>query len=286
LAALPVDYRPPAASVGDASVVEGNTGTTPATFTVSLSVAATVTTTVGWSTADATATAPSDYATASGTITFAPGVSTQYVTVNVNGDTTTEPNENFVVNLASPVNATIVDSQGVGTITDDDVGAPVVTGFTPTSGAVGGKTITVVGSSFTGATQVAFTKVGGGTVNATTFSIVDSGHINVKIPVGAITGPVSVTNASATGTSVGNFLVNAKIKTFSPTSGPVGTVVTITGYTLTGTTKVRFGTRTAHFTVLNDTTIMATVPAGAVTGPISITNAGGKTKTKTNFTVT
>ena len=54
------------------------------------------------------------------TLTFAPGETTQTITVPVNGDVLDEADETFFVNLSSPVNATIADGQGVGTITDDD----------------------------------------------------------------------------------------------------------------------------------------------------------------------
>ncbi len=58
----------------------------------------------------------------SGTLTFAAGPATQTVSVTINGDTAVEPNETFFVNLTSPTNGgTIVDGQGVGTITNDDV---------------------------------------------------------------------------------------------------------------------------------------------------------------------
>src|SRR5207247_1649935 len=73
-----------------------------------------------YATADNTATAPSDYTSASGTVTFAPGVTSQTVTVLVNGDTTFEPTEDFFVNLDTPVNASIADSQGGGTIVNDE----------------------------------------------------------------------------------------------------------------------------------------------------------------------
>ena len=56
----------------------------------------------------------------SGTLTFAAGQTTQTVTVPVNGDVLDEVDETFSVNLSSPVNATIADGQGLGTITDDD----------------------------------------------------------------------------------------------------------------------------------------------------------------------
>ena len=68
--------------------------------------------TVDYATADGTATAPSDYDAASGTLTFAAGQTSKTVTVTVNGDTLDEANETFNVNLTNPTNATIADSQG------------------------------------------------------------------------------------------------------------------------------------------------------------------------------
>jgi len=75
---------------------------------------------------------------------------------------------------------------------------------------------------------------------------------------------------------------------FSPTSGPVGTSVTITGANLTGTTAVTFnGTSQPSFTVNPaGTQITAAVPANATTGPIAVTTPGGTAASSTNFTVT
>ncbi len=111
----------PTLSINDVAVAEGNSGTTNATFTVSLSSAAPSAITVGWATADNTATAGSDYVANSGVVSFAAGESSKTVAVLVNGDTAPEPNETFYVNLSGPVGATIADSQGVGTIQNDDV---------------------------------------------------------------------------------------------------------------------------------------------------------------------
>ena len=110
----------PSLSINDVTVAEGDSGTTPATFTVTLSAASSFTVTVNYATADNTATSPSDYQSTSGTLTFNPGETTKPVTVLVNGDTTFEQSESFFVNLSSPTNATILDGQGVGTITNDD----------------------------------------------------------------------------------------------------------------------------------------------------------------------
>jgi hypothetical protein len=110
----------PTLSINNVSQNEGNSGTTPFTFTVTLSAASASTVTVNYATADGTATAPSDYASTSGVLTFNPGVTTQTVTVNVVGDTNVEPNETFTVNLSSPSNATIATGTGTGTIVNDD----------------------------------------------------------------------------------------------------------------------------------------------------------------------
>ena len=73
---------------------------------------------------------------------------------------------------------------------------------------------------------------------------------------------------------------------FSPTSGPVGTAVTISGVSLSQTTKVRFNGVAASFTVNSDTRLTATVPTGATTGKIGVSSPGGTTASATSFTVT
>jgi hypothetical protein len=139
------DDNPPSIAVNDVTVAEGNSGTTPATFTVSLSQASGKTVTVAYATSDSTATQPSDYASASGTVTFNPGDTSKQVTVNVNGDTTVEPDETFHLDLGSPSNATIADALGIGTITNDDVVTPPAQ---PTI-AIGDATVNPEGNSGT-----------------------------------------------------------------------------------------------------------------------------------------
>jgi hypothetical protein len=110
----------PALSINSIAVTEGNSGTTPAVFTVSLLSPSNQTVTVDYVTADGTATAPSDYDSQAGTLSFPPGTLTRTIDVAVKGDTTPEPNETFFVNLLNPVNGTINVAQGTGTINDDD----------------------------------------------------------------------------------------------------------------------------------------------------------------------
>src|SRR4030095_16123414 len=76
--------------------------------------------TVNYTTANGTATAGSDYVATNGLVTFAPGTTSQNITVRVIGDQVNEVNETFFVNLSNPTNASIADGQGLGTITNDD----------------------------------------------------------------------------------------------------------------------------------------------------------------------
>ncbi|MBV8516018.1 MAG: right-handed parallel beta-helix repeat-containing protein [Acidobacteria bacterium] len=119
------DDAGPVLSIDSVSQAEGNSGTSNFTFNVTLSAPSERTITVQYATADGSATAGSDYVATSGTVAFAPGVTSQNVVIAVNGDTANEPAETFSVTLSSPVNATIGTASGSGTIVDDD-GAPVL----------------------------------------------------------------------------------------------------------------------------------------------------------------
>jgi len=116
----------PALAINDVTVIEGNTGTVNAVFSVTLSATSSQVVTVDYATADGTATAPGDYVSGSGTVTFLAGSTFQTITVVVNGDVIDEPNETFFVNLSNAANASIADNQGIGTITDDDGTQPPV----------------------------------------------------------------------------------------------------------------------------------------------------------------
>ena len=114
------DAALPSLTINDVRVVEGNSGTVNAVFTVTLSAAATTPVSVAYATANGTATAGSDYVATNGTLNFAVGQTTQTITVVVNGDLIKEANETFFVNLSNASGATIADNQGVGIIIDND----------------------------------------------------------------------------------------------------------------------------------------------------------------------
>ena len=110
--------------IDDVTVTEGNSSTTPATFTVSMNRVSTSLVTVQYATQDGTATTgDNDYRAVSGTLTFAPGELSKAVTVTVNGDGKAEPDETLTVTLSNPVNAGIAKPQAVGTILNDDASA-------------------------------------------------------------------------------------------------------------------------------------------------------------------
>jgi len=118
--ASPVGECKPEITINDVTVTENNTGAVNATFTVSLTTVSTRTVTVDFATADGTARALADYQTSSGTLTFNPGDLTKTITVLINGDRLDEPGETFLVNLSNAANAVILDTQGQGTINDND----------------------------------------------------------------------------------------------------------------------------------------------------------------------
>jgi Calx-beta domain/FG-GAP-like repeat/Domain of unknown function (DUF4214) len=176
----------PCVSVDDVTVTEGDAGASNATFNVTLSEPSAETVRVNFRVAprplfnpqDAvgvTSTAGVDYQPVSGTLTFAPGTTTQTISVPVNGDTTDEYDEAFSVLLSSPANAAIHDPLGVGTILDDDA-QPTITindstvlegndstnagtmTFTVTLSAASGKPITLFYQTADGTATGSFTE--------------------------------------------------------------------------------------------------------------------------------
>ena len=159
--------------------------------------------------------------------------------------------------------------------------APTVSSFTPTSGNVG-TSVTITGTGFTGATGVTFN----GT--AATFTVNSDTQITAAVPLGehrADRGDRPRRHRDQLVLVHRHYPGGACRLVLLPTSGPVGTSVTITGTGFTGATGATFNGTTATFTVNSDTQITATLPSGASTGPIAVTGPGGTGTSTSSFTV-
>ena len=137
-----VAAQQPSISVRDAIAVEGNAGTTQATFVVALSAPASQSVSCSFATSNGTATAGSDYTATSGTLTFAVGEVEKPVVVLVNGDTVDETQETFFLDISNVQNATVGSSRGTGFINDDDGPTISINDVSITEGNAGTKAAT------------------------------------------------------------------------------------------------------------------------------------------------
>ena len=200
---------PPAFTINDVTQMEGNSGTTSILFTVSKT--GTTAASVQFSTAPGTAnpaiesancTAVStDYQDTSGTLSFAAGETTKAISVPVCGNTVKELNDTFVVTLANPTGATISESQGVGTITDDDTLILAIGDVVRAEGNSGPTTFSFTVSK-TGTTDLLTTvdyATAAGTMNparaggCATGIDYQSASGTLSIPAGSSSGSVSIT---------------------------------------------------------------------------------------------
>lgn len=149
--------------------------------------------------------------------------------------------------------------------------APTISSFSPTNTGTG-LAVTITGNNFTGATAVSF-----GGIAASSYAVISPTQIEAIVGNGA-SGNITVTTPGGTATASGFTYVPAPtITSFNPTSGTVGTLVTITGTNLSNASSVRFGaTNAVSFTVVSPSTITATVGNGS-SGNIFITTPGGTT---------
>jgi uncharacterized repeat protein (TIGR01451 family) len=106
------------------------------------------------------------------------------------------------------------------------------------------------------------------------------------VPSNAITGPITVTTPGGIFINTSSFVVLPKIYGFTPTIGPAGTIVTITGTSLFDVTNVQFnGTNATPFNVMTNQ-LQVAVPTGATPGPITVVTAGGNDVSTNDFTAT
>ncbi|WP_168218900.1 IPT/TIG domain-containing protein [Limnoglobus roseus] len=159
---------------------------------------------------------------------------------------------------------------------------PAVAGVSPGAGpAAGGSAVTVTGSGFTGATAVLF----GSTIAA--FTVVSDTQLTATAPAGAgavdvvVVGPGGASAASPadrfTYTTAPLGAIPPAVAGVSPGAGPAagGSAVTVTGSGFTGATAVLFGSTIAAFTVVSDTQLTATAPAGAGAVDVVVVGPGG-----------
>jgi uncharacterized repeat protein (TIGR03803 family) len=143
-----------------------------------------------------------------------------------------------------------------------------------------GTVIEMLGQGFKSATGVLFG------ASPSVFTATSNTYLTATVPPDATTASIEVMEPTGNLLTPLKFKVLPGITSFSPASGPVGTVVTINGTGLSQATAVKFGGVAATvFTVNSDIKITATVPAGAITGKISVTTPGGAGNSATSFTV-
>jgi aryl-phospho-beta-D-glucosidase BglC (GH1 family) len=183
---------------------------------------------------------------------------------------------------------------------------PYIAGFAPASGPVG-TVVTVDGNGFTGLNRVT---VGG---TDAVFQVAGDTRLTLTVPSGAVSGQIALFNPQRAAWSGSAFNVTSGtvtptptatpaptptatpapvtnyaqpyIQSFSPKSGPVGTVVTIKGKGFTGLSRASIGASTATFRVISDTRVRVTIPAGASSGQIALFNPKHAVWTPTPFTV-
>ena len=161
---------------------------------------------------------------------------------------------------------------------------PAITSFSPTSGPTG-TTVSIIGTSFVGVTQITFNNV-----NAPIFTVHRPDSITAVVPPSATTGLIRITTSGGNITTRQAFQVlnptGPTITNFNPFNGPVGTTVTITGTNFNGLTTVLFNGTVATVTSSTNTQIIVNVPVGATTGNIAVVTTLGAATTNFPFTVT
>jgi len=193
--------------------------------------------------------------------------------------------------------AVIVADTGNQTLRKITLG-PVIASLNPSQGAPGAA-VTINGSRFDGSgpssNTVRFAASGGGAVTAAV-TTATSAQLSVTVPASAVTGGVTVQTANGTSNAV-TFTVTGgtqppAIADFNPKSGPIGTLVTITGTNLkvgAATPVVTFAGSSGRLQALgafsSATEVRVTVPNGAVTGVVDLTTSAGTATTSQPFTV-
>jgi IPT/TIG domain len=158
---------------------------------------------------------------------------------------------------------------------------PTITGLGTSSGITGSKFI-LEGTALDSASTVLLGKL------AASFLVISPNKLEVTVPDGAKTGKLAVTTAHGSATGKAKFTVTFAIASFKPGSGAAGASISIKGTGFTSSSTVAFaGTPAASVTFLSKSKLKATVPAGALSGPITVTNTSepaGTVRSAATFT--
>ena len=288
----------PTISIDDVSVNEA-AGTV--TFTVTLDQPTTATVAVNYNTGDGTATSGADYTANSGTLTFAPGVTTRTVTIDITDDAIFEGSENFSVLLSGAVNASIADGSGVATITDDDTPTMAVSSPSIGEGSFAVFTVSLSNASTTDVTFNPTLASGSATVGTDTSTALEffNGTAWVAVPVGGVTLAAGTTSVQVRVATTDDFALEGDedfTLTATVTAGTTanasatGTAiitddVDVTTVALTATPSVAEGGSITYTATLSSAAVSAmavtlssgqtiNIAAGATVGSLSIAAPG------------
>jgi large repetitive protein len=189
----------------------------------------------------------------------------------------------FIVNHSGQITATVPANAVAGKIlvfapggsvqsTSNFVVRPTIFNFTPNVGRPG-TNVTLTGANLNEGTPV----VRFGTNIASSVSGVTFGQLTATVPNGAVTSLISVTTTNGSHTNDALFYLPPRITTFSSSNAPVSTAITINGTNFLGASSVLFNGVPAAFFNVSNFSMQAVVPAGFVTGPVSITTPAGTT---------
>ncbi|MDA1164482.1 MAG: hypothetical protein O3B13_15420 [Planctomycetota bacterium] len=293
-------------SINSVTMNEGSANSTFFVFTVLLEAVSADPVSISYGTIQDTAQQGGDFIATPGTLVFAPGELSKTITVEVNGDTTTEGNEQFFVQLFNPVNAVLVNDRGVGTILNDDAivtfaDVSVVEGNSGMSTA----TFTVVLSNATSEViHLGYATVAGGTADEVvdylaesgtlvfaagdttkSFTVTINGDTDVEafetflVDLSIVSGSVLLPDSQAVGTIANDDVQFADIigdsveESMGPATFTVG-LTQLNAYDITVNVRTVNGTATggSDFTALPSTPVV--IPAGmmSVTQDITIIN--------------
>ncbi|BAG03998.1 unknown protein [Microcystis aeruginosa NIES-843] len=309
-----VDKSAPILAIAPTNVVESesHSGTKPFTFTVTRSVNTTGTNNVNWAvTVTGSGSNPAnatDFAGGllpSGVVSFAAGETSKVITVNVQGDTTVEPNETFRVTLSNPTNgATITTATAIGTIQNDDfIGTSGPDTLAGTSGAdamtglAGNDTYTVNNA---GDLVIEALNQGTDTVQAAISYTLPNNVENLLLTgTGNLNGTGNALNNQITGNS-GNNNLNGAAGTDTLIGGTgndslngAAGIDTLTGGVGTDIFIFQFSQSTSaaldrvtDFAIGDDKIDLLSQAGGAINAPVAFTRAANSTTTNINTIVT